>query len=401
MRRQAGTLLLGVLLVWPAQADWPQFRGPEGTGVAHLPDLPWRWSRHDNVRWCASLPGRGVSSPVVAGNRVYVSACSGANGARLHLLCFDASNGRLLWQRQFWATGPTTCHPKTCLAAPTPVATQEAVYALFSSGDLFCLDQDGVLLWCRTLAQDYPAFTNDIGLAASPVLAADVLVVPLENPGESLVVGLDSRTGRTRWQLPRPKDSSWTTPLVWRRPAGTWLVLQSGTRLSAHAPQTGQEYWRWSERELAKIPSPVAAGTDLLLVAGREALLALHPGPPVRLVWQSAKLRPAMATPLVHQDRLYTINSAGILSCAAVASGKILWQLRLPGPFSASPVLNNDKIYLVNEEGVTQVVQLGDKPQLLSTNALEPTMLATPALAAGALFLRSDQHLFCIGGKAP
>jgi outer membrane protein assembly factor BamB len=398
--------LLGLLMAarLVGASDWPQFRGKGGTGVSTEIGLPTYWSPTENIRWKTALPGRGVSSPVVAGGRVYVTACSGAAEDRLHVLCFDITSGKQLWARQFWATGPTICHPKTCMAAPTPVAADGRVYALFASGDLFCLDPDGLLVWCRTLAHDYPAITNHSGMASSPVLVGETLVVPMENPGDSFVVGIATSTGKNRWRIGRPRDNSWTTPLVWTRQGRTELVLQSGPKLSAHDPQTGRERWSWSEKELAKIPSPVAA-EGLVLVPSRDELIALRPDegaePTAQLAWRSAKLKPTTATPLVHRGRVYVVNSVGILTCADIASGKVFWRERVKEPFSASPVLANDRLYLVNEDGVTTVVQLGDEPHILGANSVDEGVLATPAVASGALILRSDKHLFCVGSSRP
>src|SRR4051812_37298304 len=160
--------------------DWPQFRGPGGTGVADETGVPTRWGPDENIRWKADLPGRGISSPVVARGKVYVTACTGALQDRLHVLCFDSATGKRLWERQLWATGNTFCHPKTCMAAPTPATDGERVYALFATGDLVCLDAGGNLLWYRALARDFPRVSNQVGMAASPVLWQDVLLVPME-----------------------------------------------------------------------------------------------------------------------------------------------------------------------------------------------------------------------------
>lgn len=399
-------VLLGLLTAAASveAGDWPQFRGPGGRGISTETGLPAHWSATENVRWKAALPGRGVSSPVVVDGRVYVTACSGAAEDRLHVLAFDSASGRQLWARQFWATGTTTCHPKTCMAAPTPVAVGGRIYALFASGDLFCLDAAGLLVWCRSLAHDYPAITNHIGMASSPVLVGEVLVVPMENPGESFVAGIDANTGRNRWKIARPRDNSWTTPLVWAREGRTELVLQSGSKLSAHDPRTGREHWSWSGQELAKIVSP-AAGPGVVLAATREELLAVRPGAggatTAEVAWRSPKLRPTTATPLVYHDHVYAVNAAGVLSRADAGTGKILWQQRVKGPFSASPVMTKDRLYLVNEDGVTTVVQISAAPRVIGTNAVGETILATPALGDGALFLRSDAHLFRVGDAAP
>ena len=167
-------LHLGVVILllpaFAAAADWPQFRGPDGVGFADGNDLPEKWTATENIRWKAALPGKGLSSPVIAGGKVYVTACSGYQETRLHLLCFDAASGKQLWERQLWATGSTMCHPKTNMAAPTPATDGRNVYAMFATGDIAAFDADGRLLWYRALARDYPQITNQVGLAASLAL---------------------------------------------------------------------------------------------------------------------------------------------------------------------------------------------------------------------------------------
>ncbi|MGE3806657.1 MAG: PQQ-binding-like beta-propeller repeat protein [Gemmataceae bacterium] len=354
------------------------------------------------MRWQTELPGRGVSSPVIVGGRVYITASSGARDDRFHVLCFDTASGKQLWERRFFATGNTICHPKTCMAAPTPVASANRVFVLFASCDLFCLDKDGVLVWCRSLGQDYPDITNHIGMASSPVLVGDILIVPIETPGESFAAGIDTATGRNRWKIDRTKENTWTTPFVWQRAAGAEVLLQSSDRLSSHDPKTGKQLWSLTGTELAKIASPVA-GSNLALTTTREELLAVEPpvqaGGAARIVWRSTKLKPPTATPLIHADKVYTITSVGLLCCADVATGEIAWRERVPGRYSASPVLAGDRLYLVNEDGVTTVVQLGIEPRVLATNKLNEIVLGTPALADDALFVRSDKHLFCISTK--
>src|SRR2546428_749632 len=148
-------------------ADWPQWRGPGGGGGAEEKGLPVPWSATENVRWKGELPGRGLSAPVIAAGRVYVTAATGHDQDRLHVLCFDEATGRKLWERQFWATGTTLCHPKTNMAAPTPATDGKHVYALFATQDLACLDADGNLLWFRSLTGDYPTVGNNVGMASS------------------------------------------------------------------------------------------------------------------------------------------------------------------------------------------------------------------------------------------
>ena len=388
-------LLLGSL---SRAGDWPQFRGPGGSAVADEPGLPIHWDGMHNLRWKVDLPGRGVSSPVVAAGRVYVTACTGYRQDRLHLFCFDAADGRELWHRQFAATGNTLCHPKTCTAAPTPVTDGERVYALFATGDLAGLDAAGNLLWYRALARDYPHITNQVGMAASPLLCGDVLIVPLENADASFAAGLDRWTGQNRWKVDRPREINWVTPQLLDGADGPEVLFASPDELTAYDPATGQQRWRLTRPGLCPVPSvpSPAVGEGLIVLANGIALRLGAAGKPPTVAWQASKLRPAYASPLVYRGRIYAVsNTAVVLNCFALRTGKIIWQKRVRGPFSASPVAGDGKIYLVNEEGTVTVFAAGDQPRVLGVNKLDDPILATPALADGAIFLRSDRHLYC------
>jgi outer membrane protein assembly factor BamB len=376
--------------------DWPQFRGPNGTGVSAETGIPTEWGRENNIRWKADLPGRGISSPVVAADRVYVTACTGPLQERLHILCFDAATGKPRWHRELWATGNTMCNPKTCMAAPTPVTDGRYVYALFATGDLTCFTSEGNLVWYRALVQDYPAVTNQVGMAASPVLWNDVLLVPLESAGESFVAGLDVHNGRNRWKATRPRDINWATPLVVTHAGKTDAVFESPQDLTAFDPLTGDKRWSYRGPGLNSIPSPVLADGLLILPSG-TALRPPKGGSVPETVWKTSKLHPAYATPLCRDGRLYVINSGtDMLHAADARTGKVLWTQRLGGPISASPVFADGHLYIVNEEGRTYVVAPTEPPRIVSRNELGETMLATPAIANGAIYLRSDPHLYCI-----
>ena len=377
--------------------DWPQFRGRGGTATAENVGLPIQWTATDNIRWKAKLPGRGVSSPIVIGSRVFVTASSGYRQDRLHLLCFDVATGRKLWHRQFWATGRTTSHPKTCMAAPTPVGDDRRVFALFATGDLAAFDRDGNLLWYRSLVGDYPTISNQVGMAASPILCDGVLIVPMESVGESFVAGIDPQTGVNLWKVDRRRDINWVTPFHFHDGGRSVVLVQSEDVLTAYQPKTGKALWSYRSKGLSTIPSPIAA-EGLILVPGLP-FRALKPSPDGKApqeLWSSNRLRTSFGTPLCYRGRVYTINSGGILSCAELEKGDLVSRLRLPGPFSASPVAADGKLYLVNEEGTTCVVAVGKPMKLLAKNPLDETILATPAITRGALLLRSDAHLWCI-----
>jgi outer membrane protein assembly factor BamB len=386
--------------------DVPQFRGVGGAGVSAETDLPLEWGEQRNLRWKAALPGRGLSAPVVAAGRVYVTACSGYKQTREHVLCFDLTTGKKLWERQLWATGTTLCHPKTNMAAPTPVTDGRHVYALFATGDLACYDRDGNLVWYRSLVGDYPTVGNNVGMATSPVLWHDTLVVCLENVGESFAAGIDARTGENRWRIDRPRGINWVTPLVIRNQGNDEVLLQGPSDLTAHDPATGAKKWSLTGQSLSTIPSPVWGDGLVFTVAGK--FLAVKPGTeqqPPTIEWQSPKLRPSYCSPLLYRGRIYTVAGNGIVSCAEATSGKVVWTHRITGgredeQYSASPLAGAGRIYVLGEKGTATVLQAGgDEAKVLASNTLPDTFLASPVASGGALLLRSDQALYCIGEK--
>ena len=402
----SGCLLVGVGAL--GAGDWPQFRGPDGSAVAAEDALPLKWGPTENIRWTAELPGRGLSNPVLAGGRLFLTACSGYRERRLHVLCFDPATGKKLWERQFAATGNTMCHPKTNMAAATPATDGRAVYALFATGDLAALDRAGNLLWYRSLVSDYPNITNQVGMAASPVLAGDTLLLPLENAGDSFAFGLDRKTGKNRWKVKRSRDINWVTPLVLRGGGKPAALFQSQTEATAYDVATGKVRWRYRGTSLGTIVSP-AQGEGLVFVPGGGGVLALRPGRgQAEVVWKTNRLRAGYASPVYHKGRLYGLGGYDLTAeCVNAADGEPVWRQRIKGPFSASPVIGAGRLYLVNEVGEATVFALGDTPKVLARNKLyakPPSdegerILATPALAGGCVYLRSDRRLFCIGAN--
>jgi outer membrane protein assembly factor BamB len=388
-----------VLLAHPAFAgDWPQFRGPDGKAVSDEKGLPIKWSKTENVRWRAELPGRGVSSPVIAAGRIYVTAASAYRERRLHVLCFDAANGKQLWQRQLAATGSTMCHPKTSMAAPTPVTDGRNVYALFATGDLAAFNRDGDLLWYRALLRDYPDISNQVGMAASPVLAGDTLLVPLENAGDSFALGVDVKTGRNRWKAPRRRDINWVTPMVARFHGKTAALFQTAGEITAYDAGSGEILWSYKGNNLGSVPSP-ALLDDLVIVPGTPSLaLRISEGGNPEVVWKSRKLKAAYASPVVHKGRIYAMTDIGV-ACLDASSGKEIWSERLGNGFSASPIIADGKLYVAKEEGDTSVVELSEEPKIIANNSLKEPLLATPAIADGAIYLRTEKHLYCIAAK--
>jgi outer membrane protein assembly factor BamB len=381
-----------------AAADWPQFRGPNGNGISDDATVPAKLDSR-SLTWAVDLPGRGLSSPVIIADRVFVTCASGPKQDRLHVICFNAKDGSKRWEREFWATGRTMCHEKTCVAAPTPASDGQRLFAIFSSNDLICLDLDGNLLWLRGLTRDYPNASNSLGMSSSLAVADGVLIAMVENDSESFAAGFDIRTGVNRWKIDRPKSANWTSPVVFQSPgAPTLVALQSGKGIAAVEPATGRAVWQYADGA-ATIPS--ATASDGVLFVPSHGITALAPPPDGQFpkqLWRSGQLRPSTASPVILNKRVFTLNDAGVLTAGDATDGKRLWQMRLQGPFSSTPVGVGNLLYCVNEKGVLQVVDTGAREgALVSEVDLGQTVLSTPSIAHGAVYVRSDGKLWKLG----
>ncbi len=382
-----------------AASDWLQFRGPQGNGVADETRLAWKVDATNAIVWTVNLPGRGVSSPIVVGERVFVTAARGARQDQLHVLCLNATDGSVRWERIFWATGRTMCAEKTSVAGPTPASDGERVYALFSSNDLFCLDLDGNLIWLRGVTRDYPNVSNSLGMASSLVVADGVLIAQVETDTESYALGFDLLTGVNRWRLDRPRMANWTSPLQFTSRDGLTLVtLQSGKGVAAIEPATGKVVWNYAGGA-ATIPSGAAVNGVLYVPSFGTTALEPEPGQAApKQLWRAGTMRPGMASPTVAGGRVYVINDAGVLSCGDTATGQRLWQLRLKGPISASPVVVGSILLAVSEKGLIQAVDLSQpEGAVIGERDLADTVLATPAIANGAMYVRSYGRLWKLG----
>ena len=384
--------------------DWLQFRGNDQRGVTASAKLPTKWkvgeaadgSDSENVAWKAKLPGRGVSSPIVVKGRVFVTSASGANQERLHVHCFDDASGKILWERQYWATGRTFCHPTSSVAACSPASDGEHVFAFFSSNDLVSLDLDGNLQWYRGLTYDYPTAANDVGMSSSPLVIGRTVIVQVENKGESFAAGLDADTGETRWKIPRKPEMCWTSPTL--LPGGDGVpecvLLQSTDRLTAHDPATGKQLWTL-DKVCKGIPSAVGEGNLAFIPSGGiTAVKQVAGAGSPEVLWSTNKLDPGTPSPIVDGERLYVINNSGALTCANTIDGEAAWRLRLKGSFWATPIIAGDQMFVVNREGVGQLIQLGEKGEIVSENEFREGVAATPAIVDGAIYVRGDQHLF-------
>jgi outer membrane protein assembly factor BamB len=393
----AGMLIAMGGVAWAG--DWSQFRGPGAGGVSDEKNLPEKWAPGENVRWKAAIPGRSVASPIVAGDRVYVASADGPQKDKLVVCCFSAKDGIRLWQRQINATGNTGCHPKSSMAAPTPVADAKGVYVLFATADLVAFDSDGQLRWYRSLATDYPAIANQVGMASSPILWKDKLIVPMDTGGESFLAALNTEDGSNHWKVERPKDINWVTPAVRKVGEKGEIYFLSRFGMAAYDADTGKKLWNYGT-EGGTIASPVVHGDQVLMMA--KALVCLQPKGETTpdVVWTSQKLASGSCTPVVYQNHIYNVSGAGVLICADM-TGKEIWSERLKkGKYWASPIAADGKIYVCNDEGICTVVEAGgETAKVLATNDLKEEIMGTPAIANGAIYLQTVNGLYCLAAK--
>jgi outer membrane protein assembly factor BamB len=383
--------------------NWPQFRGPGGSGVSDETGLPTSWGPDENVKWKVDLPGRSVASPVVFGKKVFISAASGRKMDRLHALCLDAETGKVLWHRQFAATGSTACHPKSSMAAPTPCVNGDGVYFLFATADVAAFDLDGNLRWYRSLVSDYPEISNQVGMGASPVLWKDFLIVPMDTVGESFLAAVDTKYGKNVWKVERPKDINWVTPTLRTVGDRAEVIFQAATETCAYDAATGKKAWTVAAPG-ASVPTAILSGEKVLLpVAG--GLSCLKPdGDKMKEAWKSPKLATGYTSPLVYGDRVYGIGRAGTLISADLKTGKDVWSERVgkgKGQFWASPIAADGLVFTFDDAGICTVVRAGgDSAKIVATNDMKAEIMGTPAVSHKAIFIPTTKTLYCIAKKS-
>jgi outer membrane protein assembly factor BamB len=389
------SLFFVTLSLLPVRADWLMFRGSYGNGSTHL-SLPVTIKTQGDKSWVRDLPGRGIASPVVVGDTIYLSASSGPFQEDLHVLAYDSSDGKQLWQRTLKATGRTVCHKKTCVAASTLASDGKGLVAQFSSNDIFAFDLKGNLLWARGLTFDHPNIANGLGMSSSPVVVQGVAVIQVENDADSYAFGLDLENGTTLWQKKRPKAANWTSPVIINTKARSLVGLQSKEGMTAIEPTTGKTVWDYQDGA-STIPSSAWTEKSILLLPshGITALQVAHDLQSFESIWVDNKLKPGTGSPSSKDGFLYVVNNANVLSCASVETGEIQWRLRLKGPVSGSPLITADHLYVFSEDGLGQVVNIkAEKPEVVHTLNLGDTILCTPAVAKDAILVRSDSKLW-------
>lgn len=403
------SILVAGLIAIPVQAEnWPGWRGPQRTGIASDSGALTKWSPTENVLWKIPLPGSGISNPVVWEDRVFVTASEGRDQGELHIICLDRKSGAELWHQRLWGTAPTLFYyPPSGMASPSPITDGKHLWTFFGTGDVFCFDMAGGLVWHRALADEYGAFENRFAASSSPLLLEDTLILQCDHYGASYVISLDQRTGANRWKADRPEVwLSWSSPLLVPIVDRFELVVCGSEKMDGYDPRSGSKLW--TVRGLARecVPTPVVGAGLLLAVSGPNGShMAIKPGgtgdvTESHVVWRSEKGTSFVPSGIVLNDRYYLADDKGIATCFAVNSGEVLWRKRLGGKFTASPVAADGRLFFTNESGSTLVLD-GRSPEYLELerNEIGEDVLSSLAISQGRVYLRSTKHLFCIGAK--
>ena len=400
---------------------WPQWRGPNHDSVSPNANLPTRWSKTEHIVWKTPIPGKGNSTPAIWKDAIFLSA---QEGERLLLFRLDRVSGKIVWQREVGkgtprrkgSPGPNLYHGENNMASPSPVTDGQHVWVHFGNGDLACYDFAGKRVWSHNLTDRFGIYTIWWGHSNTPCLVGDLLItVCMQDPkggGQSYLVAHDKLTGKEKWVVKRdtgakaePADS-YTTPVLYRHDGRVDLIVFGGNVLDAYDPATGKQLWQCRAFTGNRvIPSPTVAGDTIYAIEGMKGpVVAVRAGgqgdvTASHVRWKHSGLTPDAASPVVANGLVFLANNVGVVVCLDSASGKVLWKERLAKAFRATPLVAGNKVYFFGKEGKTTVVEAAREFRVVAESNLDEDTMASPAAAGGDLFLRTQMHLYRIGGK--
>jgi outer membrane protein assembly factor BamB len=416
--------------------NWPGWRG-DGSGISQEKDLPLKWSEDKAVKWKTPIPGAGHSSPIVWGNRVFVTTAVAEDpnvetfkgGVYLggdrrkpdksqytyRVICLDADKGNVLWSKTVRTQEPKTRrHTKNTYASETPVTDGKNVFASFGSTGLYCLDFEGSVIWQRDLG--LLRSRSGWGTAASPVLFRNTFIVNCDSDDESYIAAFDKSTGNPVWRTERNEGSSWGTPFLFEAAGRTTVVTNATRRMRGYDAATGKLLWECAGGSMISVPSPVATEGLVFLSSGHN-LFPRRPIVAVRLTasgditppigrsesdgvaWLHRSGGPYVTSPIAIGEYLYVPQDKGYLNCYEARTGKSVYKKKKLGErntITASPVAADGRIYIQTEGGECYVIKPGPQFEILAVNKLDETFCASPAVSAGKIFLRGRKKLYCI-----
>lgn len=384
--------------------DWPQFRGPNAQGHTAAVKLPSNISpTSPNLRWKSPIPGSGWSSPVVVKGHIYLtSAISTKSGLTLNALCLDAKNGNILWNKVIIDIAKTPrMHRKNSQASPTPIVENGRLYVHFGHMGTACLDLNGKLIWKNEMIKYSPVHGN----GGTPVLTEGKLIYSCDGAQDPFIIALNIKDGSQAWKITRSinakKKFSFCTPLVIKSASDTQVLLPGSDMIGAYDPANGKEIWRATYDGYSVVPRPVVGHGMVFFSTGfdRAKAMAVELGgkgdvTKTHTKWILPKGAPHTPSMLLSGEELYMVSDGGIASCVDAKSGSVHWSERLGGSCSASPILAGEKLYVINESGVIYVLKTGKQFNLLTKSSIEERTLASPAVADGALFIRTEKNLY-------
>jgi outer membrane protein assembly factor BamB len=394
--------------------NWPGFRGPTRQGISNEKDLPTQWSETSNIVWKTPIPGTGWSSPIVFGDRVYVTTATG-EGASFRLLCLDRKTGAILWDKQVLRQQAGHKQRFNSYASSTPVTDGKNVYIVAFDGSIAAVSMKGDTVWMN---RDFEYFSEH-GLGVSPLLYKELLIVVFDpsssGPDKKLgwqkpwdkavILALDKNTGKVRWEGKRGMSRiAHVSPQILSEGDKDQLISSAGDAIQGFDLATGERIWTVSSPGEGVVPS-VVVGDGLIFTAsgfGDSAIRVVRAGgkgdvTKTHIAWESADDVPKIPSMLYVKPYLYLVTEAGIAKCFKAATGDVIWQERISGRYSASPVWADGKIYFLSDKGTTTVIGDGTNFKVLAKNELNETCKASPAISQQNIFIRSEKHLYCIG----
>lgn len=436
-------ILIALTATSSLAADWPQFRGPNASGVDASQPLPTEWdaATGKNIRWQTPLPGLAHASPIISGDRLYVTTAVGPGKAELkvglygdidpvkesgaqqwRLLAVDRATGKILWNELGYEGAPKVKrHTKATHCNSTPATDGRIIVAIFGSEGLFCFDRSGKLRWRKDLGPMDSGFFSvpsaQWGFASSPVIHGGKVIVQCDVQTNSFLAAYEIESGRELWRTPRVDVPGWSCPTVIESGNRVQIAVNGWHHSGGYDLETGQELWRLDGGGDIPVPTPIFASDLIILTSGHgklRPLRAIRPdaagnithedpaGTNAGIAWVHPRQGNYMQTPIAVSNRVYGCTDWGLLTCFDAASGRIHYSERLGGPtqgYTASPVSDGRHLYFPGETGKVMVVPVGETFSVTATNDLGDVCMATPALAEGTLFFRTQTKLIAIGGR--
>jgi outer membrane protein assembly factor BamB len=385
--------------------DWPCWRGPRGDGTSVETDVPTKWSEKDNVAWKVAIPGTGHSSPVVVGERVFVTTAIEKEQKRV-LICLGRRDGQKLWENVVLSAPLEGKHDLNSYASATPASDGKHVFVSFLQQpkiELICYDLGGKEIWRKSPG----TFESKHGFCSSPVLYKDTVILNCDQDADAWIIAYDKTTGEERWRTDRPnKTRSYCTPLIVDAAGKKQMVLSGSKCVASYDPDTGKQHWLIDGPTEQFVASLAFTQGVLFVTGGFTGLHVLGIDPSgsgnvtkSKILWRDHRGVSYVPSPVAHDQWFFLVSDGGVATCFEATTGKVMWKNRLGRHHSSSGVYANGNVYFLDDDGTTHVFKAGPKFEEVGQNALGENAYASPALSNGQIFVRTSGHLWCVGKR--